>query len=96
MYFLAGGRPRQLVPTRVLREQATAQAALPDWLFEESYQAVGDLAETISLLVPVHADGSNEGLATWVEQYLLPLRGYRLSRFSSACSHCGRSWTAPA
>ncbi|WP_426810799.1 ATP-dependent DNA ligase [Pseudomonas sp. WOUb67] len=75
VYFLAGGRPRQLVPTRVLREQATAQAGLPDWLFEESYQAVGDLAETISLLVPVHAVGSDEGLATWVEQHLLPLRG---------------------
>ncbi|MEX5624614.1 ATP-dependent DNA ligase, partial [Pseudomonas syringae] len=44
VYFLAGGRPRQLVPTRVLREQATARAGLPDWLFEESYQAVGDLA----------------------------------------------------
>jgi len=58
-----------------LREQATARAGLPDWLFEESYQAVGDLAETISLLLPIHADGSDEGLATWVEQYLLPLRG---------------------
>ena len=75
VYFLAGGRPRQLVPTRVLRAQATAQAGLPDWLFEESYQAVGDLAETISLLLPIHADGSDEGLATWVEQHLLPLRG---------------------
>ena len=31
VYFLAGGRPRQLVPTRVLREQATARAGLPDW-----------------------------------------------------------------
>jgi DNA ligase-1 len=52
VYFLAGGRPRQLVPTRLLRELATALAGLPDWLFEESYQAVGDLAETISLLLP--------------------------------------------
>ena len=34
VYFLAGGRPRQLVPTRVLRELATALAGLPDWLFE--------------------------------------------------------------
>ena len=75
VYFLAGGRPRQLVPTRLLRELATALAGLPDWLFEESYQAVGDLAETISLLLPLHADGNEEGLATWVEQHLLPLRG---------------------
>jgi len=75
VYFLAGGRPRQLVPTRLLRELATAMAGLPDWLFEESYQAVGDLAETISLLLPQHAEGNDEGLAAWVENHLLPLRG---------------------
>ncbi|MCO8164489.1 ATP-dependent DNA ligase [Pseudomonas sp. 21LCFQ010] len=75
VYFLAGGRPRQLVPSRVLREQATALSDLPPWLFEESYQAVGDLAETLSLLLP-HAEHSNdEGLAVWLEQHLLPLRG---------------------
>ena len=75
VYFLSGGRPRQLVPTRVLRELATAMADLPEWLFEESYQAVGDLAETISLLLPENPHGSDEGLAYWVEHYLLPLRG---------------------
>ncbi|QCI11067.1 ATP-dependent DNA ligase [Pseudomonas putida] len=75
VYFLAGGRPRQLVPTRLLRELATALAGLPDWLFEESYQAVGDLAETISLLLPEHPHASDDGLAHWVEVNLLPLRG---------------------
>jgi len=75
VYFLSGGRPRQLVPTRVLRELATALAGLPDWLFEESYQAVGDLAETISLLLPENQHGSDDGLADWVEGHLLPLRG---------------------
>ncbi|MFJ4156030.1 ATP-dependent DNA ligase [Pseudomonas sp. NPDC089752] len=75
VYFLSGGRPRQLVPTRVLRELATTLAGLPEWLFEESYQAVGDLAETISLLLPENSHGSEEGLAHWVEAHLLPLRG---------------------
>ena len=75
VYFLAGGRPRQLVPTRVLRELATALAGLPDWLFEESYQSVGDLAETISLLLPQSPQQSADGLACWVEAHLLPLRG---------------------
>ncbi|WP_420991904.1 ATP-dependent DNA ligase [Cupriavidus sp. 30B13] len=75
VYFLAGGKPRQLVPVALLREMAQAAAGLPPWLFEESYQAVGDLAETIALLLPParHADG--HGLADWVEQRLLPLRG---------------------
>ncbi len=74
VYFLAGGKPRQLVPTRLLRELATRQAQLPDWLFEESYQAVGDLAETIALLLPEAGPGSERGLAWWMEQALLPLR----------------------
>ena len=75
VYFLSGGRPRQLVPTRILRETATRIAGVPEWLFEESYQAVGDLAETISLLVPEAEHSSDEGLAVWLQDKLLPLRG---------------------
>ncbi len=75
VYFLAGGRPRQLVPTRLLRDTATRAAGLPDWLFEESYQAVGDLAETISLLLPESSHASDDGLAVWMQEKLLPLRG---------------------
>ncbi len=75
VYFLAGGRPRQLVPTKVLRELAISASGLSDWLFEESYQAVGDLAETITLLLPENAGTGNDSLASWVEQKLLPLRG---------------------
>ena len=74
VYFLAGGRPRQVVPTRVLRELATRLSGLPEWLFEESYQAVGDLAETISLVLPGAQGTTDQGLDWWLEQ-LLPLRG---------------------
>ncbi len=73
-YFLAGGKPRQLVPTRVLRALAQEAAGLPEWLFDESYDAVGDLAETIALLLPPPTDAHDLGLAVWVEQHLLPLR----------------------
>ncbi|MBP7668060.1 MAG: ATP-dependent DNA ligase, partial [Burkholderiaceae bacterium] len=41
VFFLAGGKPRQTVPTALLRAEATALAGIPDWLFEASYQAVG-------------------------------------------------------
>ena len=76
MYFLAGGKPRQLVRTAQLRALALQASGLPEWLFEESYQAVGDLAETIALVLPSPADGgSTLGLAAWMEQRLLPLRG---------------------
>lgn len=75
VYFLSGGRPRQLVPTKLLREQAMTLGDLPEWLFEESYQAVGDLAETLSLLLPEAVHSSDQGLAVWMEEKLLPLRG---------------------
>ncbi len=74
VYFLAGGKPRQLVPTKVLRALAQSAAGLPEWLFAESHDAVGDLAETISLLLPAPTQLHDTGLADWIEQHLLPLR----------------------
>ena len=75
VYFLAGGRPRQVVRTSVLRALACDMAALPDWLFEASYQAVGDLAETIAHVLPPGQAPDEAPLAEWVQQRLLPLRG---------------------
>jgi len=87
VYFLAGGKPRQLVPAKVLREFAQQASSTPEWLFEECYQSVGDLAETIALLVPPApafggpsagpepAAVADVGLARWMEDRLLPLRG---------------------
>jgi DNA ligase 1 len=75
VYFLAGGRPRQVVPTAVLRALACQRAGIEPWLFEESYAAVGDLAETIAHVLPPAARLSDIGLAEWIEQRLLPLRG---------------------
>ena len=74
VYFLAGGKPRQLVPTGVLRELACRVAGIDDWLFEACYQAVGDLAETIAHVLPPAQRTSDLGLADWIEQRLLPLR----------------------
>ncbi|WP_426149320.1 ATP-dependent DNA ligase [Pseudomonas sp. DC3000-4b1] len=75
VYFLSGGRPRQLIPTRLLRDLTIALSGLPEWLFEESYQAVGDLAETVALVLPESEHSSDAGLAWWMEHELLPLRG---------------------
>ena len=46
---------------------------LPEWLFEESYQAVGDLAETVALLLPPAHAPQERGLADWLLHHLLPL-----------------------
>jgi len=74
-YFLSGGKPRQSVPTRLLTEFARERAGLPEWLFDESYQAVGDLAETIAHILPPAQGTSELGLAQWIEGRVLTLRG---------------------
>src|SRR3954471_132250 len=75
VYFLAGGKPRQVVPMTKLALLACEVAGIAPWLFDECYQAVGDLAETIAHVLPRGAEPSDEGLAIWVEERLLPLRG---------------------
>ncbi len=75
VYFLSGGKPRQVVKTATMRALACASAGIEDWLFEACYQAVGDLAETIAYILPAEFEPSDVGLAEWVEARLLPLRG---------------------
>lgn len=89
VYFLTGRKPRQVISTRNLRAWATDAAGVPPWLFEECYEAVGDLAEAVALLLP---DGTGQGadestqipdaaaraaeawpLHRWVEERLLVL-----------------------
>lgn len=74
-FFLTGRRLKRLVRTRDLREAALAATGLPEWLFEASYHAVGDLAETIALLLPGAPAEAAGTLAHWVEQELAPLAG---------------------
>ena len=74
LYFLIGRRPRRAISGRRLAEWAAAAADLPDWLFGESYDAVGDMAETITLLLPETAIESARPLHVWVEERLLPLQ----------------------
>ncbi|HEY3837297.1 MAG TPA: ATP-dependent DNA ligase [Bryobacteraceae bacterium] len=74
VHFLIGRRPKRLIETRKLVEWAVEEAAIPEWLFGESYQAVGDLAETISLLLPPPQTSAGGSLQYWVEERLLPLK----------------------
>lgn len=74
-YFLAGGRPGRPVATRELRQATLELTGLPEWLFDECYQAVGDLAETIALLLPEPSGAdADPGLAEWMTERILPAR----------------------
>lgn len=74
VYFLAGRRIKRLVPTKLLRQWARESASLSEWLFNECYDRVGDLAETISLIVPANEQPAEIPLREIVEDRLMPLR----------------------
>lgn len=63
-------RPKRQVNSKLLREWCCEWSGIPDWLFEESYQTVGDLAETISLLLPLSNSTLDQPLSYWI-QYLM-------------------------
>ncbi|MGC4062922.1 MAG: ATP-dependent DNA ligase [Aquabacterium sp.] len=75
LYFLAGGKPRQTVPSGLIRITACEQARIAPWLFDESYHIVGDLAETVALVLPPPAHVGDLPLHVWIEERLLSLRG---------------------
>ncbi|MFM7462016.1 MAG: ATP-dependent DNA ligase, partial [Burkholderiales bacterium] len=74
VYFLTGNRPKQAVPSKRLHQIAAGAAALPEWLFAECYDQVGDLAETIALILPPAKSCTSISLSVWVTERLLPLR----------------------
>lgn len=84
VYFLAGGKPRQAVPSKLLRQYAIEYAGLDDWLFDECYAAVGDMAETIAHILPPPKQHSDVGLAVWMEERIGPLRGADPERIREA------------
>ena len=73
VYFLAGGKPRQTVPTRLLWRLAVEGSGYPEWLCAECYSSVGDLAEMLALLLPEGAGGEEVPLEVWMRDRLLPL-----------------------
>ena len=75
VWFLSGGRPKRLVPVRLLAAWAMEESGVSPWLFEESYHAVGDLAETIALLLPENSSSSDASLDEWVRLKLLAIAG---------------------
>ena len=56
VYLLSGRRPRRLIQTRFLREWTAEETGYPLWLVEATYAQVGDLAETVALLLPEPAE----------------------------------------
>jgi DNA ligase-1 len=50
--LLIGKKPKRTIKTSELKNWCMELSGIKEWLFEESYQVVGDLAETITLVLP--------------------------------------------
>ncbi len=95
IYFLVGRRIKRLVGTRLLRQWAIEQAGLSDWLFEECYERVGDLAETISLILPAAAKRADFSLPELIEHHLLALRDMKPEQQKRTVLELWRSFDPP-
>lgn len=71
--LLSHRRPKRSVNTTLLRTWAAEYSGVPLWLFEESYHVVGDLAETITLVLPEPTSHSDHSLTYWIA-YVRDLR----------------------
>ena len=76
VFFLTGQRLRRLISGRTLREWTLRYTGLPAWLLADAHAAVGDSAETVTLLVQRAGDGAGAALPLhcWLEERILPLR----------------------
>ena len=64
--LFTGRRPKRTITATKLRIWAGEIAQIEPWLFDESYAVVGDLAETISLVLPPPTQHAHHSLTHWI------------------------------
>jgi DNA ligase-1 len=64
--MFTGKKPRRPVSTALVKEWAIEQSGIPPWLFAESYHSVGDLSETIALVLPPPEFETDRKLHEWI------------------------------
>ncbi len=70
--IFSGRRPRRMVNSRLMREWCREITNYSSWLFDECYHTVGDLAETLALLLPETKQKTqvNESLSFYLEKFI--------------------------
>lgn len=71
--LFTGKRPKRPVKTTLLKQWSLEVSGIPEWLFLESYASVGDMSETISLILPQPKNRIEKSLSTWMTE-LVDLR----------------------
>ncbi len=65
--LFTGKRPKRPVNSNLLKQWAMEVANIPEWLFLECYSSVGDLGETIALLLPETQNYTDKSLSEWMD-----------------------------
>jgi len=73
LYFLSGNRFKRVLKTKVMVQTALLITKTPEWLLDECYEAVGDLSETVALLLPGGETPTDTPLHTIVDRWIRPL-----------------------
>lgn len=68
--LFTGKRPKRSINTGLMKQWAREIAAIPEWLFQEAYAAVGDLGETIALVLPEPSSYISRSLTEWMERII--------------------------
>jgi len=66
--LFTGRKPKRQINSTLVKTWAQEMANIPQWLFEESYQVVGDLGETIALLLPEGDSSHGKSLSEWIRE----------------------------
>ena len=66
--LFSGRRPRRVITATRLAHWAAEAAGIPDWLFADAYAVAGDLAETISLVLPPPRAACDLSLSDWIAE----------------------------
>jgi len=66
--MFTGKKPKRPVNTALIKQWAIELSTIPEWLFTESYHSVGDLSETIALILPPAKEEINKPLHQWIRE----------------------------
>jgi DNA ligase-1 len=88
--IFTGRRPKRLVNTTFLKNWCMEVTGLPQWLFEESYHTVGDLAEAISLMLPAPQKDEDPAL----HEVMLEIRKLQKARDEEKKDFVLKHWTS--
>jgi DNA ligase-1 len=72
--LFSGRRPKRIISSAFLRLWCREITGLPEWLFDEAYHTVGDLGESIALMLPEATSSSSDTQTlSWVVGQLIQL-----------------------